>query len=163
MNFLQKLAGGIDTTQALHSLLRQEELWEVDGEIAEIPLRAPVEGKHVNFFSLDLLPHFRQFTFGIMARIEGEELHTVALVKIPAGQESAHYASAGTELYFLTIQVAPGVSVQSHMDGVMLAPGDVWWSRGAAKFINNSSDDFIALVLFAVPSGPGTYVPELKL
>jgi len=156
MNFLQKLAGGIDTTQALHSLLRQPELW-VDNVVT---LRHFAEGKWQNWFSLDLLPHFRQFTFGILARIEGEELGGVEIVKVPPGEDWTSGASGGMDYYFLSINVAPGVSVASHAEGVMLAPGDVWWVKDEAKFVNNSADDFILLAVVARPSSPGTYLPE---
>ena len=158
MKYLQKLAGGTDTTLALHALLRQPELWS--GNI--ITLREEVQGEYVNWFALDLLPQLRQFIFGVMARVEGESLGVVKLVQVAPGEQWA--ASKHVEdFYFVTISVLPGVSVQTEGEGVMLLAGDVWWVGGPPQFINNSSDAFIYLEMHIRPSSPATYVPEPKL
>lgn len=160
MKYLQKLAGGIDTTLALHTLMRQPELWDGNHIILRgIPAR---KTGLVNWFAFDLLPQLRPFIFGVMAKIEGEILGTVSLLRLAPGEkwEVSHYEH---DYYFLCVSVLPGVSVQSHEEGVMLIPGDVWWVKEDAHFINNSQDDFIILEIEAQPASPATYVPEPKL
>ena len=167
MKYLQKLAGGIDTTLVLHAILRQPELWESVLDNFEIYLRTREQGKWVNWFTFDLLPQFRQFIFGILTRVEAEQLGTVCLARIPSGKVAHFYEVTGLELYFLTVQTFPGVSAQVQDEGIMLLAGDAWWAETEKEkgvtFTNNSADDFVVLLIWATPSSPATYVPEPKL
>jgi hypothetical protein len=158
MKYLQKLAGGTDTTLALHALLRQPELW-IDNTIT---LRDKVDGKYVNWFTFDLLPQFRQFIFGLMGRVEGEQLGKVCLFRVTPGI-SLPVVKDKFDCYFLCINVIPGVSLSVEDEGIMLLAGDAWWSAEDGIFTNNSADDFIFLQLEIAASSPATYVPEPKL
>lgn len=160
MKYMMKLAMGLDTTSAAHSLARQPELW---GASDEITLRADPAGgaAFVNWFTFDMLPLLHQFIFGIMSKVNGEMLGEVKLHNVSAGKELKVPPVAGFEFYHMPVMCAPGVLVQIESEGIMLLPGDAWWASGAheLKFINNSADDLIVLLVQARPNSPATYVP----
>ena len=158
MNYLMKLAGGQDVLPAYHALMRMPELWVKDRVVLRAPGAAP---ECENWFQFDMLPQFRQFIFGIMARIEGEVLGPVELLRVDMGQE-VFLDSVKWQRYLLTVNCMPGTVLSVGTDSTMLLPGDVWWSDGGqtAKLVNNSQDHFVALSVCARPNGPATFMPE---
>lgn len=153
---MQKIAIGQDTTMAMNAVNRQIFHWTEN-----LILRGKVDGKFKNWLLFDTLPQFRPFIFGLMARIEGELLGEVSVVKVPRG-EVFPLAPHDMETYFIPLNVAAGVSVFSGGEAAMLLPGDVWWTRGGleTKWENNSQEDFVMLLITAVPNAPATYIPE---
>jgi hypothetical protein len=148
MKFVQKLAMGLDCVQAHHAILRQGGLWTGN----TIPLRS-AEGNHLAF---DMLPQLRQFIFGIMAKVEGEELGEVRLCKVEKGQEVTLTPSLKFQRYILPIYSLPGAILSTGPESLMLISGDVLWILGelGLTITNNSQDDLVVLEVLARPNSP---------
>lgn len=160
MKYMQKLAAGQDTIMAYNAVMRQGSWGD-----APLALRSRKGGSIVNWFQFDLFPQLRPFVFGIMARIEGEQLGQVALVRLAPGQGKVLERSelAGAHHYLVPLNVAPGMLMAAGDDPqVMLNPGDVWWAHGGTAVVleNNSAEELLLLVVEAVPNAPATEVPE---
>ena len=153
---MQKIAINQDTTMAYNAVLRQVYSWQ-----NELVLRRKTpRGKLENWLLFDTLPQLRPFIFGIMARVEGEELGEVSILKILPG-ESLPISEQEQAIYFLPLDISPGVIAKSDTTEMVL-PGDVWWAPGKAgvMFQNNSQTPAVLLVLSITPNGPATYIPE---
>lgn len=148
---MQKIAGGLDVTLAYHTILRQGGLWQ-DGEII---LRSS-EGNHLAF---DMFP-LRPFIFGLMAKIEGEILGDVKLLRINRGEEKGLGPTDKFQRYLLLINVMPGAILIAGAESVMLIPGDALWVIGdlALTLTNNSQDDLVVLEILAKPNTPAELV-----
>lgn len=156
METMQKIAGGFDTTMIANAVLRQ---------FGDFPDKLTLRGKTphgpvMNWLHFDMLPQLRPLIFGVMTRIEGEELGEVELVKLPAGTEMVSPALAQGEHYVIGLQVPQGAALGKPPQ--LLLPGDIWWVSGKMELVlgNVSDADAWLLVMGAVPNGPATYLPE---
>lgn len=152
MRAIQKIAFGQDVVLAQNAILRQPVLWEDD----KIVLRGQGPEGIVNWFTFDMLPQLRPFIFGIMGRVEGEELREVWLER---GQE-IELAPAETSVFVMPIAQDYQAQVTVGDEIAPVVPGDVWWLSGiGAKF--TSQREMIVLVVKLVQNSPATYAPEI--
>jgi hypothetical protein len=160
MKHIQKLTQGMNTVQAVHSVMRQSLLW--DGNL--IVLRGETEeGNLANWYDFDRLPLLRAFIFGLMSLVEGEELREVTLNRIPPGVTFSEGYDGLGETYLVALQAFPGVVLTAGKDkeSLMVQSGEACWVDSVLWTItNNSQDDLLLLIVHIVPNSPATYVPE---
>jgi hypothetical protein len=100
------------------------------------------------------LPQLRPLIFGLMALVEGEELGTVLLVKIPPGKQiythtDGAWSAEYYEKYFIPVQTFPGTSFNFPDGSILPQLGEAYWFNNSVPHnaINNSNEDMICLIV----------------
>ena len=119
----------------------------------------------VNYPPFESLPEARPLVFGLMSRLEGEHLGRVFVSKVPAGGTAPVHNDIIPEVieafpdrihcwiyyerYHLILQSQPGVVFRTGDEQITPKNGEVWWNNTLElhDVINNSSDDFIHLMI----------------
>jgi hypothetical protein len=100
------------------------------------------------------LPQIRPLVFNLMSIVEGEELGTILLIKVPSGKQIYNHTDGGWsasyyEKYFIPIQTYPGTSFNFPDGSIIPQIGEVYWFNNSIphNVINNSTEDMILLIV----------------
>jgi hypothetical protein len=100
------------------------------------------------------LPQLRPLVFNLMSLVEGEELGTILLVKIPSGKQiythtDGAWSAEYYEKYFIPIQCYEGTSFNFPDGSIIPQLGEVYWFNNSVPHnaINNSTDDMVCLIV----------------
>lgn len=100
------------------------------------------------------LPQVRPIVFDVMSLVEGEELGTVILIKIPSGKQIFPHTDTGWsagyyEKYFIPIQNYQGATFNFPDGQIVPSIGDVYWFDNSIvhNVTNNSLEDMILLIV----------------
>ena len=100
------------------------------------------------------LPQIRPLIFDLMSLVEGEELGTVILIKVPPGKQIYPHVDDGWsanyyEKYFIPIQNAPGGTFNFPDGQIVPNLGEVFWftNRIVHNVTNNSNEEQILLIV----------------
>lgn len=175
-HFLQ-LASGLNTTQALHSLACQPELWNANTLRTKHPHTAHAEADDIWLWFNELpregdnarviddrevvayegwraLPQLRPFVFGLLTQTEGVRLGRCMVTRLRPGKRILPHVDGGAPAeYFSRYQVAlqslPGALFRIEDESVNFRSGDVWRINNRAEHSveNNSDDDRIVLIV----------------
>ena len=183
MKYFNKIAFGINMLPLAIALRRQPELWgrypnrcvgdSPHRETEDIWIRyadirktidavGPIAGESesnkehhpVWWPAYRLLPQIRPILFGLMSLVEGEELGTVILIRVPAGKQIYPHVDDGWSAnyyakYFIAVENQPGATF-NFPDGERIAaePGDVHWftNRVPHNVTNPTATDQILLI-----------------
>jgi len=99
------------------------------------------------------LPDIRHLLFDLMRLVEGEELGTVLLVKIPPKQQIYTHTDAGWsaeyyEKYYIPIQSHAGNAFNFPDGSIYPQVGEVYWFDNSVPHnaVNDSNDDMVMLI-----------------
>jgi hypothetical protein len=129
-----------------------EKVTSVDKQLnAEHPANS--EHRPVWYPAYYQLPDIRHLLFDLMRLVEGEELGTVLLVKIPPKQRIYDHTDAGWsaeyyEKYYIPIQSFPGNSFNFPDGSIIPSVGEVYWFDNSVTHnaINDSTEDMVMLI-----------------
>ena len=112
------------------------------------------EHRPVGYPAYYQLPDIRAVIFDLMRVVEGEELGTILLVKIPPGKQIYPHIDGGWSAeyyakYYIAVQSAPGNSFNFPDGSIFPTVGDAYWFDNSvlhdAK--NESNDDMVMLIV----------------
>lgn len=116
----------------------------------------PANGPHrpVWYPAYYQLPQIRPVIFNLMSLVEGEELGTVLLIKIPPGKQVYTHTDGGWsasyyEKYFIPVQCYQGTSFNFPDGSILPNIGEAYWFNNSVphNVINNSNEDMICLIV----------------
>ena len=116
----------------------------------------PANGPHrpVWYPAYYQLPQIRQVIFNLMSLVEGEELGTVLLIKIPPGKQVYTHTDGGWsasyyEKYFIPVQSYHGTSFNFPDGSIYPVPGEAYWFNNSVphNVINNTNEDMVCLII----------------
>jgi hypothetical protein len=173
-NFL-KIAEGLDVTPLMGAIHMQPELWNQNtlrtahpgtahaqaddiwlrfNEIADGGLSVIDDLLCRNYPAMDRLPQARQLIFGLMARVEGEQLGRVLITRLAPGACITPHEDQGApatyyERFHILLQSKPGAIFRAGDEQVQMRSGECWWFDNTEEHevINHSDDDRITLII----------------
>jgi hypothetical protein len=116
----------------------------------------PANGHHrpVWYPAYYQLPDIRPLVFNLMSLVEGEELGTILLIKIPPGKCVYTHTDGGWsagyyEKYFIPVQAYAGTSFNFPDGSIIPTIGDVYWFNNSVphNVTNNSCEDMVCMVV----------------
>ena len=100
------------------------------------------------------LPQLRPLVFNLMALVEGEELGTILLVKVPPGKQiythiDGSWSASYYEKYFIPVQTYSSTSFNFEDGSIIPQLGEVYWFNNSVphNVVNNSTEDMILLIV----------------
>jgi hypothetical protein len=100
------------------------------------------------------LPQLRPLVFNLMSLVEGEELGTILLIKIPPGKQIYTHTDGGWsaqyyEKYFIPVQCYAGTSFNFPDGSILPQIGEVYWFNNSIphNVVNNSGEDMVCLII----------------
>lgn len=181
MKNFQKVHDNIDIVSLYNSVMRQPELWNTTQarkefvensphkEVEDIILRGQKEPEHYtrsnvlkaqwdlqcfNYPAFYKLPQARPFIFGLMSRLEGEQLGRVLITKLEPGKQIYKHKDQGGyaehyNRYHLVLSSGPGSIFYVEDEQINMKTGDAWWVDKSAEHwvINNSDTDRVHLII----------------
>lgn len=103
---------------------------------------------------LHVLPEALPYIFGLMAKVRGERLGTVLLVKLSPGRSILpHKDMEGMDKYYdrfhIVLQSNPQVSFHADDEEVNMCEGDIWWFNHTSmhSVYNNGTTDRVHLII----------------
>lgn len=180
MKNFQKLHENLDITSLYNAIIRQPELWDTNNtrktfmensphrEVEDIILRGQklqdTDKKSIlkaqwdlqcfNFPAFYAMPQIRPFIFGLMTRLEGEQLGRIIITKLAPGKQIYTHKDEGGysehyNRYHLVISAGLGSLFKAEDEEVTMKTGELWWVNKLVEHsvINNSSQDRIHLII----------------
>ena len=175
MKFFYKVAEGIDAMPLMLAIQRQPHLWDANrqrttrpntahADVSDIWLRfqssketddfATGQKPHLSVWypAYYALPEVRPIVFGLMARVEGEQLGGVLITKIPPGGKIDPHTDSGWHVdfyskFYVSLISRPGANFYcgdeaSGVEKICPAVGDVWYfDNTKPHWVENDSDD----------------------
>lgn len=115
---------------------------------------APNDRDCIDYPLYDKLPEARSLVMWLMARVQGEQLGRVIIVRLAAGASVDQHKdqldlAAFYERFHIVLQAMPGVEFYCENEMVEMMPGEVWWFDNSLSHMvmNNSPQDRIHLIV----------------
>lgn len=154
-----KVAANIDLFPLYAAITRQTMLWGLSSSPDSIILRGPHHEtqKTVNYPAMDMLWQARPHVFGLMSRMEAEELGDVEIRRLDAGGQIKLENERGWQTYFYVLACSGGVM----LDQQLMHSGDAWGIETGEMLSNNSAEPAYLMICTMRSSGPCTYMPPM--
>ncbi|MEO8296355.1 MAG: aspartyl/asparaginyl beta-hydroxylase domain-containing protein [Burkholderiales bacterium] len=108
----------------------------------------------INYPALAELPQARPLIFGLMARVEGEQLGRCLITRLKPGACITPHCDGGAPATFydrfhILLQSQPGALFRAGDEQVQMKAGEVWWFDNTQEHEvrNHSSDDRITMIV----------------
>lgn len=177
MNNFLKIADGIDVTPLHIALKAKPQLWNQNTLRTAHPSTAHSQADDiwlrfneieeggdalsvvddvmcVNYPALGEMPQARSLIYGLMARVEGEQLGRCIITRLKPGACIKPHRDEGVpatfyERFHILIQSKPGAIFRAGDEVVQMKTGEAWWFDNTQEHevINNSDDDRITLIV----------------
>lgn len=170
MKYFYRVAEGVDVIPLTLAIQRQPDLWNVHrqrtqrpgtahSDVSDIWVRfqdpkqldqfATGQKEHLSVWypAYYALPEVRPIVFGLMARVEGEQLGGVLITKISPGGKVEPHTDHGWHVdyydkFYVSLQSRPGALFYCDDEMICPQPGDVWWfDNRKPHWVENKSDD----------------------
>lgn len=174
MNNLMLLAEGIDVMPLVLAVKSRPELWSentIRQDFPESPhhqtqtillrfnhFSAPEdaldEHESLDFPAYAKLPQARPLVNGLMARVAGERLGRVMIVRLPAGCKVDPHSDSGShaayyDRFHIVLESHEGNMFRVGDETVHMQTGQVWWFQNAIEHeaVNDSQHDRLHLII----------------
>lgn len=177
MNNFLKIAEGIDVTPVHIALKTKPHLWNQNTLRTAHPGTAHAQADDiwlrfneidssgdalsvvndvmcVNYPAFGEIPQARSLVYGLMARVEGEQLGRCIITRLKPGARITPHRDEGAPATFydrfhILIQSKPGAIFRAGDEVVQMKTGEAWWFDNTQEHevINNSDDDRITLIV----------------
>lgn len=170
MRYFHKIAEGVAVLPILHTLMRNQHLWDQDttrttfentphGEVSDIILRfGEPDGNDLEAEdrpAMAALPGVKELSLDLMRMVRGSRLGRVVITKLESGKKILPHAdtqglySKYYTRYHIVLQGLPGSIFGCGDEVVNMLTGEIWWFDASAEHFlqNNSKDDRVHLLV----------------
>lgn len=108
----------------------------------------------INYPAFAELPQARPLIFGLMARVEGEQLGRCLITRLRPGARIAPHEDLGApatfyERFHILLQCPPGAIFRTGDEVLQMHQGECWWFDNSVEheIVNNGADDRITMIV----------------
>lgn len=175
MRSFLKIAEGLDVLPLMLAIHAQAELWNQNTLRTAHPGTAHAQADDIwlrfneisgdgmsviddimcrNYPALEQLPQARPLIFGLMARVEGEQLGRTLITRLKPGACITPHQDQGApatyyERFHILLQSKPGAIFRAGDEQVQMRTGECWWfdNTQVHEVVNHSDDDRITMII----------------